>query len=87
MSDESLLPKRAVAQYRPIRRMEGCRRCKNVFLEEDQKVNHETGVTGHNGWDWLPCTPIKGFESSLLPIESNIFPWIRNVFLNFYLNK
>ena len=47
MSDESFLAKRAVAQSRPIRRMEGCRGCENVFLEGSQKVNHEAGVTAN----------------------------------------
>ena len=45
MSDGSFLAKRAEAQYRPIRRMEGCRRYKDVLLEESKKVNHEAGVT------------------------------------------
>ena len=71
MSNGSFLAKRTEAQYRPIRRMEGCGGCENVFLEGSQKVNHETGVAGHTGWDRLPCTPIKGFESPLLPIVSS----------------
>ena len=45
MSNRSFLAKRTEAQYRPIRRMEGRRGCENVFLDENQKVNHEAGVT------------------------------------------